>query len=476
MTKTTLRIEYIPLSKMTRFSDNPKLHDIQALVEAFKKYGFQDPPKWDSSLNGGEGALVEGNGRQEALQWMKQQGQPPPVGIAIVDDDWAIPVLFGNDLESESLAQLYAIDHNNLVLLGGDFTPLDMAGLWDKDGYNDLLNKLGKQDEFSISVDGDSLDFLLGLNDNPPKETEPLIDKAEELQEKWQVEPGDIWQLGEHFIICGDCREPETWQRLLSAAEVDKINGVFTSPPYAEQRKKQYGGVPTAEYVEWWEAVQENVKDNLADDGSFFVNIKNTVTPNWLERNLYTFDLVISMKRNWGWYFIDDFCWLRSGIPGQITYRFKNGFESIYHFAKGKSFKIRPDSVSLKSFNVPVPGGIGTGHVGGLDELAGTSGSIFGSNKTKEGFAYPNNVLPNYGGDRDTKHAAPFPLKLPTFFIKAYSDPADIWLDPFLGSGTTICAAHNEGRRGLGIERLEKYCAVTLERFLEHTGITPIKL
>ena len=55
---------------------------------------------------------------------------------------------------------------------------------------------------------------------------------------------------------------------------MEKVNGVFTSPPYAEQRKEQYGGVPTEQYVEWWEAVQSNVKANLAADGSFFVNIK----------------------------------------------------------------------------------------------------------------------------------------------------------------------------------------------------------
>lgn len=67
---------------------------------------------------------------------------------------------------------------------------------------------------------------------------EAQVDRAEELQEIWQVKRGQIWACGEHLVICGDCRDPETWEKLLAAAGTDKVNGVFTSPPYAEQRKK----------------------------------------------------------------------------------------------------------------------------------------------------------------------------------------------------------------------------------------------
>jgi DNA modification methylase len=48
-----------------------------------------------------------------------------------------------------------------------------------------------------------------------------------------------------------------------------------------------------------------------------------------------------------------------------------------------------------------------------------------------------------------------------------------VWIDPFLGSGTMIVAAHKEGRHGLGIEALEKYCAVICERVEKETGETP---
>jgi len=67
--------------------------------------------------------------------------------------------------------------------------------------------------------------------------------------------------------------------------------------------------------------------------------------------------------------------------------------------------------------------------------------------------AWPGNVL-KCGKNTvvDGGHAAAFPVALPDFFVRAYSEVGDTWLDPFLGSGTTIVAAHNNERRGLGIE------------------------
>ena len=119
------------------------------------------------------------------------------------------------------------------------------------------------------------------------------------------------------------------------------------SPPYAEQRKEQYGGVPTAEYVAWWEAVQANVKANLAQDGSFFVNIKPHCEDG--ERVLYVFDLVLAMRRRWGWRFVDELCWLRSGVPGEWANRFKNGFEPLYQFCVDGSMKFRAKNVTHES-------------------------------------------------------------------------------------------------------------------------------
>lgn len=71
------------------------------------------------------------------------------------------------------------------------------------------------------------------------------------------------------------------------------------------------------------------------------------------------------------------------------------------------------------------------------------------------------------------RHPAAFSVALPDFFIRAYSDVGDVWLDPFLGSGTTVVAAHNNKRRGLGSEKLPKYMGVILERLATHTNTQP---
>ena len=310
--------------------------------------------------------------------------------------------------------------------------------------------------------------MLDSAQDAPPDDPGPQIDRAEELREKWQTAPGQMWQLGEHRVICGDCREPATWERLLGGV---KANGVFTSPPYAEQRKEQYGGVPADEYVEWWEAVQGNVKANLAGDGSFFVNIKPHCEDG--ERVLYVFDLVLAMCRRWGWRYVDELCWSHQGVPGYWPNRFKNGFEPVYHFAGSREPRFRPKQVSEKKSSAF------KGKGGGLNSYYDPDNSIEHSTESFFGDVLPANILRlNFPSATSefTSHGAQFPVALPDFFIRAYSDAGDVWVDPFCGSGTVIIAAHNNKRRGMGIELLPKYVAVILQRWADLTGRQPVLL
>jgi DNA modification methylase len=69
-------------------------------------------------------------------------------------------------------------------------------------------------------------------------------------------------------------------------------------------------------------------------------------------------------------------------------------------------------------------------------------------------------------------HSAPFPRAVPEFFIKAFSDAADVVFDPFLGSGTTIVAAALLERVGYGIEISPAYCDVAVRRLERAAGLT----
>ena len=65
-TPEQLELRYVPLAQATRWDENPKLHDLEALRQSIELHGFGDPPKCDARLDG----LVYGNGRTEALERM----------------------------------------------------------------------------------------------------------------------------------------------------------------------------------------------------------------------------------------------------------------------------------------------------------------------------------------------------------------------------------------------------------------------
>ncbi len=73
----------------------------------------------------------------------------------------------------------------------------------------------------------------------------------------------------------------------------------------------------------------------------------------------------------------------------------------------------------------------------------------------------------NMGSPLATENEAPFSTKLPEFFIKAFSTPGGIVLDPFSGSGTTVSVALEHGRRGFGVDIRESQCGLTWRRIQE---------
>ena len=72
--------------------------------------------------------------------------------------------------------------------------------------------------------------------------------------------------------------------------------------------------------------------------------------------------------------------------------------------------------------------------------------------------AYPTNVLHMATECGNRSHSAAFPKPLPTWFIRLFTDPGDVVLDPFIGSGTTAFAALELGREAIGIEINSEYC------------------
>ena len=175
-----LELRYIPLPQARRWDENPKRHDLERLIRSIETHGFGDPPKFDATL----GALVYGNGRTEALERMRRTGQQPPRGIlALADGDWAVPVIFGVDADSTAAAVAFAIDHNNLTLLGGDLGFTDLLQIWDEPGLQAVLAEVPDAGDLLASLDSEHVDTLLSGPNFEPVDA----DEQSRLDEKKHV-------------------------------------------------------------------------------------------------------------------------------------------------------------------------------------------------------------------------------------------------------------------------------------------------
>jgi len=257
-------------------------------------------------------------------------------------------------------------------------------------------------------------------------------------------------------IFCGDCLE------ILKRFPDECVDLVFTSPPYADRRKNAYGGIHPDAYVDWFLPISAQLKRVLKPTGSFVLNIKERTVDG--ERHTYVLQLILRMKSQ-GWLWIEEYCWHKKNCyPGKWPNRFRDAWERLLHFTKNKKFKMFQEAVM-----VPV-GDWAQKRLAFLSENdyirdESRSRSGFGKKVTNwigRRLVYPTNVLHLATECTNVDHPAAFPIELPTWFIKLFTEPGDVVLDPFVGSGTTCLAAKQLGRRYIGIDIKKEYCIMAL--------------
>jgi DNA modification methylase len=461
-----VKIAMRPLAQLVPYARNARTHSdaqIAQIAASIAEFGFTNPVLAD------EKGIVAGHGRVLAVRQLFEAGRNVVGADGREVPAGKVPVIDCTGW-SDSQRRAYIIADNQLAMTAGWDLKLLSLELGD-------LADLG----FDLGLVGFSEDELAGLLDGEEDEDEGLTDPdaVPDVPTEPVSQRGDVWLLGDHRIICGDCRDPADIRQLVG----DRlVNLAFTSPPYAEQRAYDpasgFEPIPPDEYVAWFQPVAQNVADHLAPDGSWFVNIKPHAAE--LDTALYVFDLVIAHVRQWGWHFATEFCWERPGVPKQVARRFKNAFEPIYQFAR-QDWKIRPEAVRHESDRVPQGAAESLAQMGAVKKrqngVTRTMANVQGANAQPGsylgvGLAYPSNRLPTFSQSNDALgHAAAFPVGLPEFFARAYSDPGDVIFDPFMGSGSSLMAAQRTGRVGLGCEISPAYVDVIVQRWEAFTGL-----
>ena len=262
-------------------------------------------------------------------------------------------------------------------------------------------------------------------------------------------------------IIHGDC------ESVLKAWPDNSIDLIFTSPPYADQRDNTYGGIKPSNYVDWFLPKTEQFLRVLKPTGTFILNIKERVVNG--ERHTYVIELILKMREQ-GWLWTEEFMWhKKNSYPGKWPNRFRDSWERLLQFNKHRSFNMYQDEVM-----VPV-GDWAKTRLNNLSETDRTRDeskveSGFGKNVSNwvgRDKVYPTNVIHMATECSNRNHSAAFPEELPIWFIKLFTLPNNIVLDPFLGSGTTAVAAKKLKRNYVGIDIEDEYCLQAKNRIVQ---------
>ena len=194
-----MNIETIPLADLTLYEHNVKKHpqyQVDQIKQSIVQFGNNDPIAIDE-----DNTIIEGHGRYLALSQLGYE---------------EVPVIRLKHLSAEQ-KQAYILAHNKITMN----TDFDMGLL--KQELTTILDIDMSDFGFSTSLLSKPLEE--GSNVVDDEETEPVSESRENLS----VQLGDVFQLGEHFLMCGDSTNPEHLKRLLGDKQVDLY---VTDPPY----------------------------------------------------------------------------------------------------------------------------------------------------------------------------------------------------------------------------------------------------
>lgn len=252
----------IKVSKLKRNPNNPrqirgeKLELLKKSVSEFEKMMSLRPMIVDENFT-----VLGGNMRLAAIR---------ALGIKEIPDDW---VRQATDLTDDEKREFVIKDNNSFGEYDWDAIANEWSDLPLSDWGVDLPN------------------FEVVEEEAETKDAEAQIDKAEELNKTWQVKAGDLWQIGEHRLLCGDSTKREDVERLMNG---EKAILCVTSPPYNQKLEtfkpsgmqkespnfvnrmanSYFDSMPEDEYQSQQIGLLNLLAEFLTDNGSIFYNHK----------------------------------------------------------------------------------------------------------------------------------------------------------------------------------------------------------
>ena len=406
--KSARSIVMLPVSEVRPYEKNPRKNAeaVKYVKASIEKFGFKQPIVIDSNR-----VIICGHTRLEAAK---------SIGMA------EVPCIVADDLTDAQVKALRLAD--NKV---AEFSEWEM---------NLLGEELGELSEIS-DIDMGDFGFDLTEFDNIGMDAEEKEVPEDEVQEEVEsvCKKGELWQLGEHRLMCGDSTDADSVAKLMNGERADIA---FTSPPYNAGSINQadnpsshakYGeyddNKTSAEYLDF---IKTNVGILLANADEVFYNI-GLVSGNKKE----IFQLINLYIDN----FKDMLYWRKSNCapyiqPGVIN----NLVEFIIAFGNNGTRRFKNPQFSQGSYyNV-----------------------IDGKNASDNEYS--------------KIHKATFPVYLPAEFIKSFTPENGSVIDCFGGTGTTMIAAEQLGRKCFMMELDPHYCDVIIARWEKLTGQKAVKL
>lgn len=367
-----------PIDSLIPYAKNARVHDeaqIAQIAGSIKEFGFNNPVLIDK-----DNGIIAGHGRVMAAR---------KLGLT------EVPTILLDHL-NETQRKAYILADNRIAI----------NSTWDNEMLS--LELMDIKDDVSLAMLGFSVDELDALL-NPTQLTDGLTD--EDAVPEVPIEPttklGDIYQLGNHRLMCGDSTSIDAVEKLLDGKRPDMV---FTDPPY----NIDYQGVKDK---------RDKIKNDKMSDESF---------KDFLIQSLYSCE---TMYVCCSW---------------QYAHLFKEAMEAIGRKPKAMIVwdKVNPAQHLDKYFK--------------QHELIFYYGD-FGGHKTIRGDVW------TLKRQRNTVHPTMKPVELIELALNDQSDKKII-LDLFGGSGSTLIAAEKIGRQARLMELDPKYCDVIIKRWEDFTG------